>query len=106
MMHGESTNVLRPRSFAFGDPAMKLLPLDKPELIQLAAQWLGREENYKWLDFGVGAPALSVVSLRVMSQRDLHVLRVFTPDDTDLPIGSVARSATRGYSQTAGSLCM
>ena len=31
---------------------MELLPLDKPELIEVAAQWLGREENYRWLDFG------------------------------------------------------
>jgi len=38
---------------------MELLPLDKPEFIRLAAQWLGREENYKWLDFGDGAQALS-----------------------------------------------
>ena len=85
---------------------MELLPLEKPEFIQLAAQWLGREENYKWLDFGDGAQALSVVSLRIMSQRDLHVLRVFTPDDSDLPIGIVALSDIRRYSKTAGSLWM
>jgi len=85
---------------------MELLPLDKPEFIRLAAQWLGREENYKWLDFGDGAQALSVVSLRIMSQRDLHVLRVFTPDDSDLPIGIVALSDIRRHSKTAGSLWM
>ena len=66
---------------------MELLPLDKPELIQLAVQWLGREENYKWLDFGDGAHRLTAISLRIMTQRDLHVLRVFTPDDSDLPVG-------------------
>ena len=104
MMHGESTHVLRPRSFAFGDPAMKLLPLDRPELIQLAAQWLGREENYKWLDFGDGVHALSRVSLTIMTQRDLHLLRLFTADDSDLPVGLVALSDIRRESKTAGSL--
>jgi len=35
---------------------MRLLPLDKPELIELVAGWLGEYENYKWLDFGSGDP--------------------------------------------------
>ena len=83
---------------------MELLPLDKPELIQLAAQWLGREENYKWLDFGDGAHGLTAISLRIMTQRDLHVLRVFTADDGDLPIGLVALSDIRRQWKTAGSL--
>jgi len=83
---------------------MELLPLDKPELIEVAAQWLGREENYRWLDFGDGAHGLTVVSLRIMAQRDLHVLRVFTPDDSDLPIGIVALSDIRRQWKTAGSL--
>src|SRR5690349_22638396 len=65
--------------------AMKLLPLDRPELIELVAGWLGREENHKWLDFGNGFHTLTPVSLKVMTQRDLHVLRAFTPDDSDLP---------------------
>jgi RimJ/RimL family protein N-acetyltransferase len=83
---------------------MKLVPLDHPALIELAATWLGRTENYKWLDFGGGAQALSAVSLRIMAQRDLHLLRVFTPDDSDLPIGIVALSDIRRESRTAGSL--
>jgi RimJ/RimL family protein N-acetyltransferase len=83
---------------------MELLPLDHPELIELAARWLGREENYKWLDFGEGAHPLSAVSLKIMTQRDLHVLRLFTPDDSDLPIGIVALSDVRRQSKTAGSL--
>ena len=71
---------------------MKLLPLDNPELIELVASWLGREENYKWLDFGNGILAPTAVSLKIMTQRDVHVLRAFTPDDSDLPIGVVALS--------------
>jgi len=46
---------------------MKLLPLDTPELVFLAAEWLARKENYQWLDFGsIVTPAL----LKIMAQRD------------------------------------
>src|SRR5213080_1235188 len=105
MLHDGTIPVLRQCSTVFvGEPPMELLPLDKPELIQLAAQWLGREENYKWLDFGDGAHGLTAISLRIMTQRDLHLLRVFTPDDGDVPIGLVALSDIRRQSKTAGSL--
>src|SRR2546423_10810690 len=83
---------------------MKLLPLDHRESLEIAARWLGREENYKWLDFGGGACGLSLVSLKIMTQRDLHLLRLFTPDDSDVPIGLVAMSDIRRQSKTAGSL--
>ena len=83
---------------------MKLLPLDRPELIKLAADWLGREENYKWLDFGDGAHALSVISLKLMTQRDLHVLRLFTSDESDVPVGMVALSDVRPHLKTAGAV--
>jgi len=83
---------------------MKLLPLDKPELIEVAVGWLAREENWKWLDFGDGTHALSAVSLKIMTQRDIHVLRVFTPDDSDTPIGLVALSDVRRQWKTAGSV--
>jgi hypothetical protein len=33
---------------------MKLLPLDRPEFLELVAGWLARKENYQWLDFGNG----------------------------------------------------
>src|SRR5207237_8652151 len=85
-------------------PGMKLLPLDNPELIELVASWLGREENYKWLDFGNGILAPTAVSLKVMTQRDLHVLRVFTPDDSDLPVGVVGLSNVDRRFITAGTL--
>src|SRR6266513_587977 len=83
---------------------MKLLPLDRPELIKLAADWLGREENYKWLDFGDGAHALSVISLKLMTQRDLHVLRLFTSDESDVPVGMVALSEVRPHLKIAGAV--
>ena len=90
---------------AFG-AAMKLLPLDDPALLELAGKWLRREDNYKWLDFGEGAHPLSVISLKIMTQRDRHVLRLFTPDDSEVPLGIVALSDIRRHSKTAGSLWM
>jgi len=67
---------------------MKLLPLDTPEIIELAAGWLARKENYEWFDFGNGrrlviTPAL----LKIMAQRDTHFLRVYTSGRDDIPAG-------------------
>jgi len=68
---------------------MKLLPLDSPELIELVAGWLGKVDNYKWLDFGNGVQMVSPITLKIMTQRNIHVFRVYTADDGDLPIGVV-----------------
>lgn len=68
---------------------MKLLPLDSAELIELAAGWLGKHDNYKWLDFGNGVQQVTAITLRIMTQRDIHVVRVFTADEGDLPVGLV-----------------
>ena len=68
---------------------MKLLPLDSPELIELVAGWLGKPDNYKWLDFGNGVQTLTPITLKIMTQRDIQVLRVYTANDRDLPIGVV-----------------
>ena len=65
---------------------MKLLPLDRPEFLELAAGWLARPENHQWLNFGSGqvvTPAL----VRIMAQRESHFLRVYTADRDDVPIG-------------------
>ena len=68
---------------------MKLLPLDSAERIELAAGWLSECDNYKWLDFGNGVQKVTPVTLKIMTQRDLHVFRLYTPDDEDLPVGIV-----------------
>jgi RimJ/RimL family protein N-acetyltransferase len=68
---------------------MKLVPLGSPDSIELAATWLGKPENYKWLDFGNGVQRVTPLTLKVMIQRDLHVVRLYTADDGDLPIGVV-----------------
>src|SRR3989442_13373722 len=83
---------------------MKLLPLDCPELIELVANWLSQPENYKWLDFGNGVHSPTPISLKVMTQRDLHVLRAFTPNDSDVPIGVGGLSDVDRRFKTANSL--
>jgi len=71
---------------------MKLLPLDSAERIELAAGWLSEPDNYKWLDFGNGIQKVSPVTLKIMTQRDLHVFRLYTADEGDLPVGIVGLS--------------
>ena len=68
---------------------MKLLPLDSPERIELVADWLGKAENYKWLDFGNGVQRVTPITLKIMSQRELHVFRIYTAGDEDAPAGVV-----------------
>lgn len=68
---------------------MKLLPLDTPELLDLAARWLGDKQTYQWLDFGNGRQIVTPALLKVMTQRDTHYLRVYTSDEDDTPIGVV-----------------
>ncbi|HXF96802.1 MAG TPA: hypothetical protein VNI61_11945, partial [Gemmatimonadales bacterium] len=71
---------------------MNLLPLDSAERIELAAGWLSKPENYKWLDFGNGVQRITPVTLKIMTQRDLHVFRLYTAEDSDLPVGIVGLS--------------
>jgi len=67
---------------------MELRPLETPRAFELASQWLSAEENCRWLDFGAGVRSLSPASLKIMVQRGLHQLRLFT-DDAAQPIGVV-----------------
>ena len=71
---------------------MKLLPLDSSELLELVGDWLGKEENAKWLDFGSGVQAPTPAMLRIMTQRGLHVLRVYTGGVDEAPVGVVGLS--------------
>lgn len=70
---------------------MRLIPLDTTRRIALAAEWLGDEANYKWLAFGGGAQRIDAVSLKLMTERDIHLIRAYTGDD-GRPIGIVALS--------------
>jgi hypothetical protein len=49
---------------------VKLLPLDRPELLEVVAGWLARKENYQWLDFGNGRQIVTPALLKVMTLQD------------------------------------
>ncbi len=68
---------------------MKLLPLDRSDIFDLAAGWLAQKENYQWLDFGSGKQIVTPPLLKVMAQRNAHFLRAYTSDRDDVPIGIV-----------------
>lgn len=68
---------------------MKLLPLDAPALIELAAGWLAGKDNHQWLDFGDGRQVITPALLKIMTQRDAHFIRLYTGDRDDVPIGIV-----------------
>ncbi|PYS95470.1 MAG: hypothetical protein DMF50_08620 [Acidobacteria bacterium] len=80
---------------------MNLRPLDTPEVIRTVADWMARKENYRWLDFGTGKQVLTAEWLKILTQRDSEVLRVFTADEGGPPIGLVALSDVDRYSRTA-----
>lgn len=80
---------------------MKLLPINSPERIELVAGWLAEKDNYQWLDFGNGIQILTPVMLKVMTQKDAHVLRVFTSEEEEAPIGVVGLSNVDRHFKTA-----
>jgi RimJ/RimL family protein N-acetyltransferase len=80
---------------------MKLLPLDKPAILDLAAGWLAQKENYQWLDFGGGRQIVTPQLLKVMVQRDTHFLRAYTSDRDDVPIGIVGLNSVDRVFKTA-----
>lgn len=79
---------------------MLLKPVDTPELIRLVAGWLADKDNHQWLDFGDGRQSLSAEWLKIGMQRGTHVIRVFTSDDTDTPIGVAGFSNVNPYFRT------
>ena len=66
-----------------------LIPPESPELFQLVTGWLGRRENYQWLEFHDARPQASREWLKVAMHRQTAVLRVFTSDREYKPIGVV-----------------
>jgi RimJ/RimL family protein N-acetyltransferase len=85
----------------YEDDDMKLLRLDTPEIVELAAGWLAQKENHQWLDFGGGKRIITPPVLRVMAQRDTHFMRVWTSDRDDTPIGIVGLNNVDRNSRTA-----
>jgi RimJ/RimL family protein N-acetyltransferase len=80
---------------------MQLKPVDTPELIRLVSGWLAQKENYQWLDFGDGRQLVSAEWIKIAMQRGSYVLRVFTSDDEDTPIGVVGLSNVNPHFKTA-----
>lgn len=80
---------------------MKLLPLDTPEILELAAGWLAQKENCQWLDFGNGKHTVTPSLLKIMTQREGHFLRAYTSDRDDTPIGIVGLNSVDRAFKTA-----
>jgi RimJ/RimL family protein N-acetyltransferase len=80
---------------------MQLKPLDSPPLLQLAVGWLSQKENYQWLDFGDGRQLASPEWLKIAMQRGTLLLRVYTSDGDDKPIGVVGLSNINRHFKTA-----
>jgi RimJ/RimL family protein N-acetyltransferase len=69
---------------------MMLRPLLRGADFELAASWLQRKENNQWLDFGNGRQCITPMLLRIMQQRDSHLLRLYAPHTSGSAIGIVA----------------
>jgi RimJ/RimL family protein N-acetyltransferase len=80
---------------------MQLKVVDSPELIHLVVGWLSEKENYQWLDFGDGRQLVSPEWLKIAMQRGTHVIRIFTCDEDDTPIGVVGFSNLNPHFKTA-----
>lgn len=80
---------------------VKLHPLDSPELLELVAGWMAQRENSQWLDCGDGRRAMTPAWLKIQTQRDDAVLRVYTADGLPEPLGVVALDDVNWTSRTA-----
>lgn len=80
---------------------MQLKPPDSPELLQLVAGWLSEKDNYQWLDFGDGRQLVSPEWLKIGMQRGTYVVRLFTSDADERPIGVVALGNINAHFKTA-----
>jgi RimJ/RimL family protein N-acetyltransferase len=80
---------------------VKLVPPDRPEQLALIAGWLARKENHQWLDFGDGRQTLTAEWMKIAMQRGTQVLRLFTADDSGVPIGVVGLGGINRHFRTA-----
>jgi RimJ/RimL family protein N-acetyltransferase len=69
---------------------MTLRPFGSAADFELAAAWLQRKENYQWLDFSNPRQGVTSTLLRIMVQRETNLIRLYTSDADDTPIGIVA----------------
>ena len=87
--------------FATRTKTVRLRPLDSPALLQQAVDWLNQKDNAQWLDFGDGCQTVSTAWLRIGMQRGTYVVRLFTSDTDDTPIGVVGLSNVHPHFKTA-----
>lgn len=80
---------------------MKLKPLDSAELLEFVAGWLSQKEIYQWLDFGDRKQTATTVWLKILVQQNTHLLRAYTADDDETPIGVVGLSEINHHFKTA-----
>lgn len=99
MSSGDEFRHVSARSRAYPH-SIRLEPLDSSERLQLVADWLARKENYQWLDFGDGQQILTLAWLKIMTQQDTQVLRVYTLGD-ERPLGIVGLDDVNRHFKTA-----
>jgi RimJ/RimL family protein N-acetyltransferase len=80
---------------------MKFLPLDTPRILELAAGWIDKKENYQWLDFGSSGQRVTPLLLTVLAHSKTHFLRVYTSESEDNLIGIVALNGVDHTFKTA-----
>jgi len=80
---------------------MQLKRLESPDDFRLVAGWLSLKENYQWLDFGDGRQLVSPEWLAIAMQRGSYVIRLFTSDAGDVPIGVVGLGSINPHFKTA-----
>lgn len=71
---------------------MNLKPIDRPELLELATKWLSREEDSQWLNPVNGRQRLTSAWLKIVTQRESEILRLFTTDQSEDPVGVIGLS--------------
>jgi RimJ/RimL family protein N-acetyltransferase len=81
-------------------PAVRLRPLDSADLLHTAARWLAEKDNYQWLQFGDGKHVLTPQLLKILAQRDTHLLRVYASED-GVPLGIVGLEDVNRHFKTA-----
>jgi RimJ/RimL family protein N-acetyltransferase len=69
---------------------VQLKRLEGADAIAQAAAWLTDPANGQWLDVGDGSGRITPAWLKIMAAQLTHVIRVFTDDLADRPIGVVA----------------
>jgi RimJ/RimL family protein N-acetyltransferase len=80
---------------------MKLLTLDRPEAFELAASWLANKENNQWFDFGNAGRPITPTLLKIMAQREDRLMRLYTSNSDDTPIGIVGLNSIDRSFKTA-----